>query len=243
MKVSAIVVAAGRGIRLSTASTEVAYPGGEDSAGSFKQFLPLRGKPVLVHTVQVFDNLPLIDEIIIVVPSEKVAYCRQLIKKYKFKKIAGMIAGGKFRQDSVYNGLLKIGKSKPDIVLIHDGVRPLITPVLIQKCIGGIRKAGAIILAVPLKDTIKLARKSLVEETLDRNRLWSVQTPQCFNYDLILKAHKKARADGFFGSDDSILVERIGHPVKIEMGSYENIKITTPEDFILAEEILKRRGG
>ncbi|PIU51519.1 2-C-methyl-D-erythritol 4-phosphate cytidylyltransferase [Candidatus Desantisbacteria bacterium CG07_land_8_20_14_0_80_39_15] len=229
MKVSVIIVAAGKGIRLS-------------DEGSFKQFLSLVGNPVLVHAISVFDTSPLVDEIIIVVPAEKVTYCRGLVKKYKFKKVAGVIAGGKFRQDSVYNGLLKIGKTKPDIVLIHDGVRPLVTSVLIQKCIGNIRKDGAVVLAVPVKDTIKLVRKSFVEKTLERNKLWSIQTPQCFSYDLIFKAHKKARADGFLGSDDASLVERLGCPVKIEMGLCQNIKITTPEDLILAEEILKRRG-
>ena len=232
MKVSAIIVASGKGMRLFTTSTGTTY----------KQFLLLGEKPVLVHTINVFDASSLVDEIIVVVPAEKLNYCRSLVKKYKFKKIIGIIAGGKFRQDSVYNGLLKIGKNKPDVVLIHDGVRPLATPVLIQKCAGNIRKDGAIILAVPVKDTIKLIRKSFVEKTLERNRLWSVQTPQCFDYDLIIKAHRKAKTDGFLGSDDASLVERLGHRVKIEMGSYENIKITTPEDLILAEEIMKRRG-
>jgi len=202
----------------------------------------LSGKPVLVHTVNVFDTSPLVDEIIIIGPAEKVTYCRALIKKYKFKKITGIVAGGKFRQDSVFNGLLKIGRGNPDIVLIHDGVRPLITSRLIQECIRETRKSRAVILAVPVTDTIKLARKSFVEKTLERNRLWSVQTPQGFSYDLILQAYKKARDSGFLGSDDASLVERFGYPVKIVMGSYENIKITTPEDFILAEEIVKRRG-
>lgn len=234
MRVSAIIVAAGKGVRLSTAYT---------GTGLFKQFLPLRGKPVLVHTVQVFDTSQSVDEIVIVVPPEKVTYCRSLVKKYKFKKIVGLIPGGKFRQDSVYEGLLRIAKTKPDIVMIQDGVRPLVTHALIQKCLADIRKFGAIILAVPTKDTIKLARRSLVEKTLDRNKLWSVQTPQCFKFDLILKAHKKARADEFLSSDDASLVEKLGHPVRVEMGSYENIKITTSEDLILAEEILKRRGG
>ena len=243
MKVSTIIVAGGKGIRISTASTEVGYPEGEGEADSYKQFLPLAGKPVLVHTISAFDVVPLIDEMIVVVPAEKVNYCRSLIKKYKIKKVAGIIPGGKFRQDSVYNGLLKIGRKKPDAVLIHDGVRPLITSALIQKCIENIRKVGAVILAVPVKETIKLARKSFVEKTLERSRLWSVQTPQCFNYDLILKAHKEAKTDGFLGSDDASLVERLGLPVKVEMGSYENIKITTPEDFILAQEIIKRRGA
>jgi len=239
MKVSAIIVAAGKGIRLSG----MTFPGIENGVASFKQFLPLIGKPVLVHTVSVFEMSSLINEIIVVVPAEKVAHCRNLVKEYKFKKVKGVVAGGKFRQESVYNGLLKIGKTKPDIVLIHDGVRPLITPALIQKCIGNIRKEGAIILAVPVKDTIKLVKKSFVEKTLERNKLWSVQTPQCFSYNLIFNAHRKAIADGFLGSDDASLVERLGRTVKIEEGSYENIKITTSEDIILAEEILKRRGG
>lgn len=238
MKVSAIIVAGGKGVRL---SGEYFEEGSE--AGQFKQFLPLLEKPVLAYSIIVFEKVPQVNEIIVVVPEEKIGYCKALVKKCGFKKVCGVIGGGKFRQDSVYNGLLKTGKEKPNIVLIHDGVRPLITPDLIQRCIEEVKKYKAVILAVPVTDTVKLAKKSFVEKTLERNRLWSVQTPQGFNYDLILKAHKKARSDKFLGSDDASLVERLGHPVRIAEGSNENIKITHFPDFILAKEILKRRGS
>jgi len=228
MKGCAIIVAGGKGKRFS------------EEKDSYKQFLSLKDKPVIVWAISAFENVAQVRDIIVVVPDEKIGYCRNLMKQYKFRKITGIVSGGRFRQDSVYNGLRKVSRDI-DIVLVHDSVRPLITPSLIEGCISEALKYGAAILAVPVKDTIKLAKKNIVSQTLDRSRLWSVQTPQCFRREIILKAYEKARKDNFLGSDDAALVERLSQEVRIVQGSYENIKITTPEDIILAEEILKRR--
>lgn len=226
-KVIAIIPAAGKGKRM----------GGQLN----KQFLMLNQVPALIHTLQVFAQIPLLDEIIVVSASDEIEYCRNVIDLNNVPKVSQVVAGGNERQQSVYNGLLCCPEDT-DIVLIHDGARPLITKELINVAIDSAREFGAVSVAVPVKDTVKVVdEQGFVLETPERDHLWLIQTPQAFHYDIIMKAHRKALKDNFTGTDDAGLVENTDRPVKLIMGSYENIKITTPEDLILAEAILTRR--
>jgi 2-C-methyl-D-erythritol 4-phosphate cytidylyltransferase len=205
-----------------------------------KQFIAIDGKPILAHTIEKFEHSRFIDEIIIVSKEEEIEYCRkEIIKKYKFNKVANVIRGGKERQDSVYNGILALNE-KSNIVLIHDGARPFVKNENIEDGIKGVIKDGACVIGVPVKDTIKvISTDEIIDNTPRRSMLWAAQTPQCFFKDLIIRGYEKAIEDNFLGTDDSSIVERLGYDVKMIMGSYENIKITTPEDLILAESLFK----
>lgn len=206
-----------------------------------KQFLAVGGKPILAHTIEKFESSRLIDEIIIVSKEEEIEYCRkEIVRKYKFNKVTNIIRGGQERQDSVYNGILALNE-KADIVLIHDGARPFVKKENIEDGIKATIEHGACVIGVPVKDTIKVVEKENINHTPPRVNLWAAQTPQCFYKELIIKAYEKARGDGYLGTDDSSLVERLGHDVKMVMGSYENIKITTPEDLVLAESLFKEK--
>ncbi len=227
LKVVAVVPSAGKGERM----------------GQKKEFLLFGGKAILAHTLQPLENHSQISEIILVVDEKSVEKCKkEVVEKYGFKKVKEVIVGGKERQDSVYNGLKKVTKDC-DIVLIHDGARPFLTEDLITRSIEGAEKHKAAVVAAPCIDTIKFAQKEkdMALETLDREYLWMAQTPQTFRYEIILKAYQKAEEENFRGTDDASLVERMGTPVKIVRGSYDNIKITTPQDLILAEAILAKR--
>lgn len=228
MKTGAIIVAAGKGKRM-----------GE---GYNKQYILLAGKPIVAHTIEVFENVGPIDEIVLVVGKGEIDLAKKdIIHKYNFKKVVKIIEGGTERQDSVYDGL-KATDANCNIVLVHDGARPFVTGSIIEKSIKVARDAGACVVAVRVKDTIKVANKNMeVDYTPDRDTLWAVQTPQAFEYKLLLKAYKKLRADNIKVTDDAMLVEKLGHTVKIIEGSYENIKITTPEDLILGAGIFKKR--
>lgn len=228
MKATTIMPAAGRGERM----------GGEVD----KQFLSLWGRPILSYTLEVFENCASVNEVILVVPEEQLHFCStEIVEKFGFGKVKKVVPGGPRRQDSVYEGL-KVVEDASGMVAIHDGVRPFVSPGLIAESVERCKEYGAVIVAVKAKDTLKEGRGGFVDRTLVRENLWLVQTPQIFDYDLILRAYRKAEEDGFYGSDDSSLVERMGHRVKIIEGSYENIKITTPEDLTLAGWILSRRG-
>jgi len=211
----------------------VSSAGKSERMGEKKEFLLLGDKPILAHTLKLLEDHSQISEIILVVDEENLEY---------FKKVKEVIVGGEERQDSVYNGLKRVAKDC-DIVLIQDGARPFLTDDLITKSIEGAEKHKAAVVAVSCIDTIKFAHKEkdMAIETLDREYLWMAQTPQTFRYELILKAYEKADEDNFKGTDDASLVERMNQPVKIIRGSYDNIKITTPEDLILAEAILAKR--
>jgi len=226
MNVRAIIAAGGRGERV---------------GGSLpKQFIEIKKKPLLVYTVENFEKCELIDEIMLVVPEEYVGLCSyQIVDVFNFRKIRKIISGGKERQDSVYKALLSL-PGDTDIVVINDGVRPFIRVEKIIKSIEMCQKDKAVILALPINETVKRVEDKFVVTTLDREKLWVAQTPQTFEYKLILEAYKKASEAGFIGTDDSSLVERIGFKVKVLEGDYENIKITTPEDLVLAEKILER---
>jgi 2-C-methyl-D-erythritol 4-phosphate cytidylyltransferase len=226
MKTAAVIVSAGKGHRL---------PGEKK-----KQFLSLAGKPILCHTLDRFEACPSIDFIHLVVGQEDMTYALQeIVEAYGYRKISQIVPGGKLRQESVKNGIDTLS-SEVDIVAIHDGVRPFVTQKMIEESIQGARQFKAVVLAMPVKETIKrVGLDRTVLKTLDRESLWLIQTPQTFQLDLIRQALHKATEDGFIGTDDASLVERIGGKVHILPGSYTNIKITTPEDLILGHLILK----
>jgi len=228
-KVTAIVPAAGGGRRM---ATKLAKP-----------YLMLNGKPILVHTLQALENISLIEEIIVVVSTPDKPVCqRKIIDKYSFKKVKDVVEGGTSRTQSVYNGLKKVDP-QCKLVLIHDGIRPFITEQTVKQLVKQADIFGAAISAIPAICTIKeINRDMFVRKTLSRNRLWMVQTPQVFKRELVYRAHQKADHNQTVAVDDAVLVERIGHKVKVIRGETDNIKITTPEDLIVAEMILKKRG-
>lgn len=205
-----------------------------------KQFIAIDNKPILAHTLDKFEKCRYVDEIIVVSKEEEVEYCRkEIVKKYGFKKVTNIVRGGKERQDSIYNGLLALNENT-DIVLTHDGARPFIKQEHIEDGIKGVLEYGACVIGVPVKDTIKVVEDSnIVHHTPKRSLLWAAQTPQCFWSHLIKKGYEHAINEGIVGTDDSSLVEKMGHDIKMIMGSYDNIKITTPEDLIIAESLLK----
>lgn len=230
MKTVALIPAGGVGKRL--------------KAQKAKQYLLLDHLPVLVHTLKVFQQAKVIDEIVLILPPDDVASAQQqLINKYGLTKVTAVVAGGKERQDSVRNGLAAIN-GKCDIVVIHDAVRPFVTEELIKQVVAAAKTTGAASVGVKAKDTIKETKKdNLVAATIPRQNLWLTQTPQAFKFELLKKAYKAAYDKKFYGTDDASLVERIGSKVKMIDGSYENIKITTPEDLIMAEALMKNKKG
>lgn len=224
--VYAVIVAAGKGVRMNRTTS--------------KQYLELVGVPLLSITLKAFDKCSLIDKIILVVPSGDIGFCMEkIINPSGIQKTVIPVAGGLKRQDSVYNGLLSVDEKKSTVV-IHDGVRPFVSPSSIEECIREAVLHGACILGLPASDTLKLADGSgYIEKTLERDSVWLAQTPQAFDYSLIKKAHDIARKEGFRGTDDASLVERLGEKVRIIRGSINNIKITTPEDLAIARVILQ----
>jgi 2-C-methyl-D-erythritol 4-phosphate cytidylyltransferase len=227
-KVTALIPAAGMGKRM-----------GRSVA---KQFLLLGDKPLLAHTLLAFQRAAEIDEIIPILSQEDMENClRDIIEAYHITKVKTLVVGGRERQDSVANGLRKLAKDAA-VVLVHDGVRPFVTQEMIREAVGHARKGECVAAGVPIKDTIKEVNdKGVVRGTLERSRLWAIQTPQAFPVKILMHAYEEATARHLAGTDDATLVEKAGGAVRVIMGSYENIKITTPEDLIVAEEILKRR--
>lgn len=227
-RTSVIIPAAGMGRRM--------------NASVNKQYLKINEKPILAYTLDAFENCPLVDEIILVINPEEQQLCReQVIEAYSYTKIK-VTAGGNTRQESVYAGL-KAVNPLTKIVLIHDGARPLIRESVIRRSIEETIKHRATVVGVPAKNTIKVMNEAgFVEATPDRNYLVEIQTPQTFAYDLITEAHQKALASGVVGTDDAFLVEWMQIPVKIVVGDYTNIKITTPEDLTIAAAIIRGRG-
>jgi len=226
MNAYAVVVSAGKGHRF--------------MEGKKKQFHLLEGKPILVHTLEKFEACPLIRSILLVVGQEDMDYClREVIEQHKFKKVSQIVPGGRRRQESVKNGIDALPKDA-DIVAIHDGVRPFITRAMIEDSIHSAVRNGAVVLAMPVKETIKVSNPDgTVLKTLDRESLWQMQTPQTFQVNIIKEAYYRATEEGFIGTDDASLVERIGVKVHILPGSFTNIKITTLEDLLLANLILQ----
>lgn len=212
--------------------------------GSNKAFATLRDKPLILWTLEVFESIDFIAEIVPVFKKEEMEAGRELIEGAGISKVKKIAAGGKERQDSVYSGLKLVG-NKFDTILIHDGVRPLVERAVVEEAIKQLRDFDGVIVGVPVKDTVKEIISKydevLVKKTLKRDTLWAVQTPQVFKYSSLIRAYKKAMAEGFYSTDDSAIVEKYGGKVKAVMGSYTNIKITTPEDIYIAELFLKKR--
>ena len=222
---TAVIVAAGKGRRM---GTEVS-----------KQFLPLCGKEILAHSVEKFEKAEKIRDIVLVTGEDSLQDVREMAQEYGWKKIVAVVAGGKERQDSVWNGLQAVSDDT-DIVLIHDGVRPFVTEDILNHSIETAVEMGSCVAGVPAKDTIKVCNgENVAVATPDRSTLWQIQTPQTFRKDLIMQAYQKAKAEGFVGTDDASLAEYSGCPVKVIMGSYRNIKITTKEDLLIGEAFLK----
>lgn len=222
----AVIVAAGKGTRMGTRES--------------KQYLALEGKPIIVHTLEVFSQIPWLQEIVLVTGREDVPRCQTWIQDYGLDKVSAVIPGGSERQQSVYEGIKQISS---EWVMIHDGVRPFVTQEEIESCRDAAIREGASVLGVPVKDTIKQVNgKGQITGTPDRQSLWAVQTPQAFRLSDLRLAHESAAKDGFTGTDDAMLMERAGYPVTVVEGKYSNIKITTPEDLEYAAFLQKRKG-
>ena len=226
-KCTAIVLAAGQGKRMNSSIQ--------------KQFLEIKGYPVLYYSLKCFQDSPLIGEIVLVTSENEVSYCRsEIVKKYGFSKVTGIIAGGKERYDSVYAGLLACGEC--EYVFIHDGARPFISEEILERGLTGVQETGACVIGMPSKDTVKIADEDgFVKETPDRKNVWTIQTPQIFSYGLIRDAHESIRKKDMSAiTDDAMVVEQeTGVRVRLAEGSYQNIKITTPEDLVVAESFLE----
>jgi 2-C-methyl-D-erythritol 4-phosphate cytidylyltransferase len=206
-----------------------------------KPYLKIGSKPILAHTIEVFEKSFLVDDIFIVVADEDRKRCEEeVINPYHFHKVSDVLAGGKTRQASVFNALQRTSDDT-DIIVVHDGVRPFVTAKIIAAAVESASQYGAAIAAVPVKDTIKVAdQDNFVQSTLDRSQLWAIQTPQVFRREILMKAHLQAWEHNIDATDDAALVEQLGYKVKLVMGSYRNIKITTPEDLVVAETLIAR---
>ncbi len=203
-----------------------------------KQFLRFGAMPILAATVCHFAAHPAVRAVVVAAPGQHVARTRRLLAPFARQGPLAVVAGGRTRQDSVWLAL-QATPEDVEIVLVHDAVRPLITRRLIDAVAAAAAETGAAICALPITETIKRVRGELVEATLDRSGLWAVQTPQAFRADLLREAHEKARRDGIVGTDDAMLVERLGHPVRVVRGLVENVKITTPEDLRRARRVAR----
>lgn len=224
MKITAIILAGGKGKRMKSKIS--------------KQFIKVNEKPILYYALKRFNECELINDIILVLPKDEVEYCKEnIIEKYKLH-VDKIVCGGKERQDSVYNGLIEASGS--DIVLIHDGARAFVSKEIIENGIHFAKLYGAAAPGVMPKDTIKIKDKdSFSKETLKRDELVMVQTPQVFNYNLILSCHEKIKTEGIIVTDDTMVIEKYFGKVYLYNGEYTNIKITTPEDLIIAEYLAK----
>jgi len=227
-KVGAVICAAGTSTRMNSKMS--------------KQLIPLRGRPLIAHTLNEFEKSIRISEVVLVVNRGVIDYYKQnVVEKYHLKKVRRVVSGGIKRQDSVYSGLLVLSPCI-EIVSIHDGARPLVTSELIDKTVELLGDKNGIAVAVPAQDTIKIVGEDgIVVETPKRSSLWIVQTPQVFPLKLIKEAIERANREGFVGTDDASLMERLGYKVHIMLGTKENMKITTPIDLTIAEVIMKER--
>ncbi|WP_026688650.1 2-C-methyl-D-erythritol 4-phosphate cytidylyltransferase [Alteribacter aurantiacus] len=226
-KYTVIIPAAGQGKRM--------------AAGRNKQFLLLDDKPLIIHTLSVFEQDPHCKGIILVVNKQEIDEMSALAKKYGIKKVEQVVCGGEERQHSVFAGLKATRSNDEDIVLIHDGARPFIKHNHIQELVQSAFDYGAAVIAVPVKDTMKQVVHQQVTNTVDRSSLWAIQTPQAFRLSVIVRAHEAAEYKGFLGTDDASLVEWMDEPVRIVEGDYQNIKLTTPEDMWFAKAIMEMR--
>lgn len=224
--VGVVILAAGVGKRMNSTTP--------------KQFLKLQGKPILIHTLETFEKHPHISQITVVTNQDSFAQVDHMLQEYGLQKVKQVVMGGEERQDSVYAGI-KVTQTK--LVMVHDAVRAFVTSDEISALIEAVNENNpAATLAVPVKDTIKKVNEAgMVEETLNRQELWSIQTPQMFERSLLLRAHQQAVVHDVSATDDAMLVEMLGDSVKVVRGEYTNIKITTPDDIFLGEAILAKR--
>lgn len=206
-----------------------------------KQYILLDGIPILARTLMVFQASHAVDDIFLVVPQNDVAFARDsIVEKFGLSKVIHVLPGGIKRQDSVKNGIDLVG-TEYDVVVIHDGVRPFITAELVSISVSEAAQEKAVAVGVPAKDTVKIVNdRGWVAETLDRDYVWLTQTPQAFQRDIIKTAYEAAYENRYYGTDDASLVERLGVRVKMVHGSYDNIKITTKNDLVLADALIKR---
>ena len=218
----AVVPAGGRGVRM----------------GGKKQGLPLGGRSVLRWTLDVLEATPVVRGVVVAVPAEDVAVWRRRLRPCR--KVRAVVAGGAERQESVARGLAAVPADVPWVV-VHDGVRPCVTPNLVTRVVQAAREHGAAIAALPVAETLKRGAAGWVQATVDRDGLWAVQTPQAFRADLLREAHRRGAADGVLGTDDAALVERLGAGVRLVPGLPGNLKITRPEDLALARALLRGR--
>lgn len=222
-----IIVAAGTGSRM--------------KANINKQFIKLNDKEIITYTIEKFYNNKNINDIVIVVKEDEVEFFKkEILVKYNFNNIK-IAYGGKERQDSVYNGIKVLDKNCK-YVLVHDGARPFVNEDIINRSLEEVQKYKSVVVGVPVKDTIKVVNNNNdIVDTPNRSTLWSVQTPQTFDYSVIKRAYEDAFDNNFYGTDDAMLVERIGYTVKMIYGSYNNIKVTTPEDIDMGIQILNSK--
>jgi len=234
MKAIVLIPAAGTGRRM----------GGAVS----KQYLDLAGRPILAHTLSRFENHPLIEHVFLIVPEDDITYCQHhIIQRYNFTKVRRLVSGGTTRQESVYNGIKALAEEQLDQperpVLVHDGARPLFAVEQLEPLLEAIAAQGAAIIGVPVKDTIKEVDGGQIIGSPQRSRLWQAQTPQGAHYRLLNKAFRQALEDGFSGTDEASLLERIGTTVRMIEGDYRNIKVTTREDLLVAAAFLEHEQG
>ena len=228
-RVVAVVPAGGSGVRMKSRRP--------------KQYLSLGGAPLLVHTLRALVEPEGIDGVVLVVPADRIAATRRLVHRHGMLGILDVVAGGVERQESVWRGLQAVPAGVAWVV-VHDAVRPFVTRELVEQVLAAARRYGAATCGLEVRETVKRVRGEVVEATVDRERLWLIQTPQAFSRDLLCEAHDKARRDGFTGTDDAVLVERLGEPVAVVPGLAHNLKITTPADLQVARLWLTTsRGG
>lgn len=228
----AIIPAAGSGSRF----------GGEVP----KQFLVVAGAPILVHTLRRFEECPEIGAMVVALPAAEIETFGEVVRQAGFRKPVRLVVGGRERSDSIRNALDAVRDLDPEVVAVHDAVRPFVTSGQIAAVIARAREVGAAILALPATDTIKEVENGLISRTLDRRRIYRAQTPQAFRFDLLWRANEAARQEALpsaLTTDDSLLVERLGAPVAIVEGSPNNLKITTPEDLLLAASLFQEEAA
>jgi 2-C-methyl-D-erythritol 4-phosphate cytidylyltransferase len=221
---TAIIPAAGRGRRM--------------GAPRAKQFLELGREPVIVHTLRRFDACPAVDAVVVALPAEATSGFLELAGRAGLRKVVRVVSGGNERRDSVSRALAAVRPDPGAVVIVHDGVRPFVTPEQIAEVVARAHETGAAMLALSATDTDKEVERGRVVRTLDRSRIVLAQTPQAFRYPLLAEAYERARREAWDATDDASLVERLGHPVEVVEGSPFNIKITRPEDLPLARFIL-----
>ncbi|MDA3838137.1 MAG: 2-C-methyl-D-erythritol 4-phosphate cytidylyltransferase [Candidatus Delongbacteria bacterium] len=229
-KITAIITAAGSGKRM--------------NSDKRKQYLKLQNKSIIAHTIEVFEKTDSINDIVLVCPEEDIKFVQNdIVRKNDYQKVILVISGGKERQNSVFNALKKVKCRYDDIVLIHDGVRPFVSETSILNSIEAAIEFGAAVVGVKPKNTTKTLRAGAILETLNRDELFSVQTPQTFQFDIIHNSYEKAFEDNFYSTDDSALVEKYADHIQIipVEGDYFNIKITTEEDLVFANAILEKK--